>query len=63
MPPAEFEPEITANVRPQTHVLHRSATDIGNKEHYLHERAATEDNYFEESSRDSDYYVFESSRH
>ena len=33
MPPAEFEPTIPENERPQTHVLDRAATGIGNDRH------------------------------
>jgi hypothetical protein len=32
MPPVEFEPEIPASDRLQTHTLDRSATGIGNDE-------------------------------
>jgi len=31
MPPAEFEPTILANERPQTHALNRAAFGIGPK--------------------------------
>jgi hypothetical protein len=36
MPPAEFEPEIAASKRPQTHALDSAATGIGSEDIYLH---------------------------
>jgi hypothetical protein len=34
MPPAEFEPAIPANERPQTHALDQAATGMGNVLYY-----------------------------
>ena len=37
MPPAGFAPAIPASEQPQTHVLHRAATEIGRRWGYVSE--------------------------